>query len=31
MQRVERILERITGLPFSPVAAKILEWLRMSG
>ena len=25
MQRVERILERITGLPFSPVAAKILE------
>jgi putative nucleotidyltransferase with HDIG domain len=25
MQRVERILERITALPFSPVAAKILE------
>ena len=25
MHRVERILERITALPFSPVAAKILE------
>lgn len=28
MQRVERILERVTELPFSPVAAKILELAR---
>jgi putative nucleotidyltransferase with HDIG domain len=27
-QRVERILERVTELPFSPVAAKILELAR---
>ncbi len=28
MQRVERVLERVTELPFSPVAAKILELAR---
>ncbi len=28
MQRVERILERVTELPFSPVAGKILELAR---
>lgn len=25
MQRVERVLERVTDLPFSPIAAKIME------
>lgn len=28
MQRVERVLERVTELPFSPVAARILELAR---
>jgi putative nucleotidyltransferase with HDIG domain len=28
MRRVERVLERVTELPFSPVAAKILELAR---
>ncbi len=28
MQRVEKVLERVTELPFSPVAAKILELAR---
>ncbi len=28
MQRVQRVLERVTELPFSPVAAKILELAR---
>jgi putative nucleotidyltransferase with HDIG domain len=28
MQRVERILERVSELPFSPIAAKILELAR---
>jgi putative nucleotidyltransferase with HDIG domain len=28
MQRVERVLERVTELPFSPVAGKILELAR---